>query len=174
MQDETDLEFEENDEEGNEGQLADKLKKLREALKKANEEKQEYLTASQRLKADFVNLTRRTEEERATLILRANEALVEDLLPVLDSLDVALLNAPQGTWRDGLERIFTQLVSVLRTKGLRIIDEIGVEADPRIHESIKIVPSTEEVSSNKVAEVLQKGYMLGDHVIRAAKVAVAE
>lgn len=157
-----------------EGNFQEKIKELRSKLSASEKEKQEYLTGWQRTKADFVNVSRRREEELSALHKFASESLIEELIPVLDSFDSALQSKDTGQWREGFERIHGQLMGVLKARGLELIENISVPMDPRLHEAIQLTPSTAEHPPNTVAEVLQKGYKLHDKVLRAAKVIVTE
>ena len=157
-----------------EGDLKEKLKELKKKLSHSEKEKQEYLTGWQRTKADFVNATRRADEERSHIHKYASESVIEDLIPILDSFDGALASKTEGQWRDGFVRIHSQLISALKNRGLEIIDQNNVPMDPKLHESIQLASNTPEHPPNTVVEVLQKGYKLHDKILRAAKVVVAE
>src|SRR5918994_153362 len=112
--------------------------------------------------------------ERDELVERAHERLVKELLPVLDDLGRALEAAEQheeAALEDGVRLVHRQLVDVLAKEGLNEIETDGV-FDPHVHEALLSQPSDEETGT--VLEVLQKGYRLGDHVLRPARVTIAE
>lgn len=147
----------------------DKLKRLKEELKTAESKAKEYLDGWQRAQADFVNLRRRDEEARAEFIKFANASLVEELIPVLDSFNIAL---SQG--HKDLEPLYGQLLSVLKTSGLEEINPSGEPFRPEEHEALSLVKAGKPEDDNKVLEVLQKGYKFTGRVIRPAKVRVGE
>lgn len=141
--------------------------KLKGKLKEAESKAKEYLDGWQRSQADFANLRRRDEEEKQEFIKYATQGLVEELIPVLDSFNIALSHGNKE-----LEPINKQLLSVLKSRGLEEIDPMGQAFDPREHEAIGMdtVESAEE--DHKITQVLQKGYKLSGKIIRAAKVKI--
>jgi molecular chaperone GrpE len=170
-------EFELEEEEIVEGNTNDRLKKLRQELKACQSEKAEYLTGWQRAKADLVNAERRMQQESTDRLKFANQRLIEDLLPVLDSFAMAFGNkqaweAVDENWRVGVEFIHTQFFKTLSDYGLSLINQMDVELDPMRHESIETVPTNDESKDHHVAEVIQNGYQLQDKVIRPAKVKI--
>lgn len=171
--DEEELEFE-MDEEGRKD-AAGEVKKLKEKLKVANEEKQKYLDAWQRAEADFRNLRKRDAEHLLDSIKNSNRDLISDILPALDSLDIALSqnnNEESNEWKKGLISIRSQILSTLEKHGLKTIDPKGEQFDPNFHEALRRV-ETKDASDQEILEVFQRGYMLHDKVIRTAKVSVA-
>ena len=154
-------------------------KKLRDDLAACQKDNQEYLEGWQRAKADLVNFKRETEESRKKMMQFATEDLIAQLLPVLDSFDMAFRNkqawseAPES-WRRGIEYIYSQFLSVLQNQGIRQIDPLDQPFDPKLHESLEIISVETASDSGKVLDVVQKGYMLYDRLIRAARVKVGE
>jgi len=151
------------------------LKKLREKLRSCEKEKKEYLDGWQRMRADFANVRKDEETRRGEMIKFASEGLVDDLLPVLDSFTMAFSNKEawekvDANWRKGVEYIYAQMYSVLESRGLTSIGEIGEQTDPRLHVAIEEVPATRDEEVGTVSEVIQKGYRLHSKVIRPAKV----
>ena len=151
------------------------LKKLREKLRSCEKEKKEYLDGWQRMRADFANVRKDEETRRGEMIKIASEGLVDDLLPVLDSFTMAFSNKEawekvDANWRKGVEYIYAQMYSVLESRGLTSIGEIGEQTDPRLHVAIEEVPATRDEEVGTVSEVIQKGYRLHSKVIRPAKV----
>ena len=153
------------------------LKKVRDKLKQCIKEKQSNLEGWQRTRADFVNIKKENEKSRIELKKYANEQLILDILPVLDSFDMASANkkaweSVDKNWRDGIMYIQSQLLSTLEQNGVIKIDAINKEFDTNLHNSIEVVKTNKKESYNTVAEVLQNGYMLNGKVIRPAKVKV--
>jgi molecular chaperone GrpE len=137
-------------------------------------ERDEYLDNLQRLKAEFDNYRKRAAREQESLVARAHERLVKDLLPVLDDLTRALEAAEsheEATLEEGVRLVHRQLAQILEKEGLAEIETDGV-FDPHVHEALLSQPS--EAESGSVIEVLQKGYRLGDRVLRPARVIIAE
>ena len=171
MNDEKDeITFSDEAEEENSGVL---LKKLREKLKVAEEKAQEYLTGWQKERAELANARRRDNEAQAEFLKFANEKLIVDILPVLDSFNVALEHA-EGEMKKGVEQIRNQLVGVLEKNGVKEIKALGEMFDPNTAHAITMVPVEETGDDHKVVEVLQTGYSLNGRVIRPAMVKVGE
>lgn len=174
-----DVVVEEEDGEGNTLDPVAKLKQLREKLKKSEAERMEYLAGWQRAKADLINARKRDEEDKKEFVKYANEDLVGEILSVLDSFDMAFVNKESWekvdkNWRNGVEYIYSQLLSVLERFNLKIINPVGQKFDPNHHISIETVSVTDKNQDGMIVEVIQKGYGLGDKVIRAPKVKVGE
>lgn len=157
----------------------DQIKKLREKLKKCVEEKQEYLDGWQRAQADVVNSKKQFEEGRKSIIEYATENIITDILPVLDSFDMAFKDkeawekAPEN-WRLGVEYIYNQLTSTLESHGVRSDTPEGQKFDPQKHDSIELIAVEDKKQDEIILEVNQKGYLLKDRVIRPARVKVGE
>ena len=160
-----------------EGKTSDKLMKIKEDLKVCRKERQEYLDGWQRAKADFLNLKKRSAEEKAGVGSRASEGFILDLLPTLDSFEMAFKNkeswesAPEQ-WRKGIEYIHTQLTNILDTYGVETIDPVGKEFDHNEHHSVDSVDVEDEDQDGIVVEVALKGYKTEESVIRPANVKV--
>lgn len=160
-----------------EDQGAALVKKLRTKLKKCEEEKKEYLDGWQRLKADTVNSKREAEALTERKVSHARTEVIRDLLPALDSFDVAFKGSAwdtvEKTWKTGVEHIHTQILQALETHGIERIDAVGVIFDPSIHEAAekRTVDGSQEGS---VIEVVRSGYKTKDEVIRPAQVIVSE
>jgi molecular chaperone GrpE len=147
----------------------DVLKKLKEKLRAAETKAKENLDGWQRAQADFVNLRRRDEEDKFEFIKFAKLGLIEELIPVLDSFNIAL----SGDHKE-LEPLYNQLFGVLKSSGLEELNPMGETFDPREHEALAMVQTKNKGEDNKVLEVMQKGYKLNSKVIRPAKVRVGE
>ncbi|OGD67741.1 nucleotide exchange factor GrpE [Candidatus Campbellbacteria bacterium RIFCSPLOWO2_02_35_12] len=169
----------ENNEDAEDIISADIIKKLREKLKKCVEEKQEYLDGWQRTKADFINNKKKEEQSRALLLLFAKEDLILDLLTTIDNFDMAFADkkvweSVDENWRIGIERIYSQLLGILENHGLKQFNPLGEEFDPTRHDSLETIAVIEKDDANKVVDVIGKGYVFNDKVIRAAKVKVGQ
>ena len=128
-----------------------------------------------RLAADFDNYRKRTAREHAELTRRANERLLNELLPVLDDLERALEAAAEheeAKLEEGVRLVHRSLLGLVERHGLTEIDTDGA-FDPHVHEALLAQPG-EGAEEGSVLQVLQKGYRLGDKVIRPARVIVAE
>lgn len=125
--------------------------------------------------AEFDNYKKRTGKEKNELYSRAKAETVEEMLPILDNFERALQTHAEGcdeTFVRGIEMIFTQLTGVMTKLGVEEIVAEGMPFDPDLHHAVQQVEDPEQ-ESNTVCEVLQKGYRLGDRVIRHAMVVVA-
>ena len=144
-------------------------------LAQVTRERDEYLDALRRLKAEFDNYRKRAAREQADLISRATERLVNQLLPVLDDLERALGAAERhedAQLVEGVKLVEQSLRNALRKEGLVEIETEGA-FDPHVHEALLTQPS-DDVESGTVLEVVQRGYRVGDKVVRPARVIVAE
>jgi len=138
-------------------------------------ERDELLDRLQRLAADFDNYKKRTARENAALVERATERLVQSLIPILDDLERALGAAAsheEAKLEEGVRLVHRSLADALHKEGLREIETDG-RFDPHVHEALLAQPA-EDRETGDVLEVLQKGYRLGDRVVRPARVIVAE
>ncbi|MEK7793949.1 MAG: nucleotide exchange factor GrpE [Candidatus Hydrogenedentota bacterium] len=127
-----------------------------------------------RTKADFDNYRKRVARDNERLRQTAAESVLRDILPVLDTLELALAHSGAGesSLAEGVAMVLNQLMTALERHGLKIIDPAGAPFDPRLHEAVAHIPHG-EIESDKVAEVFQRGYALGDMVLRPARVAVS-
>ena len=134
-------------------------------------ERDQYLDALRRLKAEFDNSRKRQERERARILEASSEKLVQELLPVLDNLDRALES--EGDIRAGVQATRDQLAEVLANEGLLPVASDGQPFDPNVHEAVMGQPS-EEHEEGTVLQTFQRGYLLNGRAIRPAKVVVAK
>jgi molecular chaperone GrpE len=126
-----------------------------------------------RLAAEFENYRKRVARDQESLVARAHERLVNELLPVLDDLERALEAAEQheeAKLEEGVKLVHRAFAEVLRKEGLEDIPTDG-RFDPHVHEALLSQPS--EAEEGTVIQVLQRGYRLGDRVLRPARVVVA-
>jgi molecular chaperone GrpE len=142
-------------------------------LAEATRQRDEYLDALQRSQAEFANYRKRVARDQASLVARAAERLVKELLPVLDDLERALEAAnehEEAKLEEGVRLVHRSLAAALSKEGLQEIETEGT-FDPHTQEALLSQPSDEEEGA--VIQVLQKGYRLGDRVLRPARVVVA-
>jgi molecular chaperone GrpE len=144
---------------------------LSEELEAARRERDQYLDALQRLKAEFENSRKRQERERVRVLSMASESLVQELLPVLDNLDRAL--EAGGDIREGVQATRDQLADVLGDEGLLPVASDGQPFDPNVHEAVMSQVS-EEHEEGTIIQTFQRGYLLNGKPIRTAKVVVAK
>ncbi len=171
------LEFEFN--EDGEEDFKKTLKKLRADLKACKMEKEEYLTGWQKERADFANYKKQEDDRRTNFSEVMRERILTRFLTVLDSFNMAFANKESWekvdeNWRKGVEYIYAQLNTIFEEYGVKEIGEVGEVFDPNIHQSIDMTQTDKKEDNHKVSEVIQKGYKLGDRVIRAARVNVFE
>lgn len=138
---------------------------------------EEYLDGWQRARAEFANYKKRIEKEQSQTYRTMSGNIIKQFLEVLDDLQLALKNRPQGgegaEWAEGIELIFRKLSTILENEGVILMDAQGKEFDPNFHEAV----TSEENSgfeSGVIIEVLKPGYLVGDRVLRPAVVRVAK
>jgi molecular chaperone GrpE len=151
------------------------VEQLRQQLADEQKKSAEYLDSWQRSRADFLNLKRRTEQERVNLSAEARSKIIIKLLPVVDDFERALQTIPEAfknePWINGITLIEKKLKTLLDQENVTEIPAEDQEFDPRVHEAVQ---KDEDGEGDKeyVTAVYQKGYKLGDKVIRAAVVKV--
>ncbi|MDQ3076165.1 MAG: nucleotide exchange factor GrpE [bacterium] len=171
------VEFEFN--EDGEEDLKKTLKKFRADLKITKKEKEEYLTGWQKERAEFANY-RKQEEDRKTMLSESmRERILSRFLTVMDSFNMAFANKEawekvDPNWRKGVEYIYSQMNTVFEEYGVKPIGKVEDTFDPNIHESIEMMATEDKDQDQKIALVIQKGYKLGDRVLRPARVNVYE
>jgi len=145
-------------------------------IERLRSEAQSHLDDARRLKAEFENYKRRMLREQTAVLERASAALVERLLPVLDSFRLAIVAADR-TKNDreflrGVELVYGELLEVLKKEGLEEIDAEGKPFDPEVHEAVMHVAS--DIPAGHVAEVMRTGYTLKGRVVRPVMVSVSK
>ena len=148
------------------------------AVEELTQERDDYLAALQRERAEFLNFKRRTTEEREAMLGLAAEALIRKVLALADDFDLAVEHRPETgvdqAWVDGIAAIDRKLRALLESEGVSHIEaSAGMPFDPREHEAVANVPGTGR-PGGEIVEELRRGYRLRDRVIRPALVAVAE
>ncbi len=174
-----DISVEPSTEDGDVLPTKDIVKKIREDLQKARADKEEYLTGWQRAKADYVNLQKEMNELRLSSAVITKERMMKGLLPALDSFDMAFANKDawekvDANWRQGIEYIYSQLMTGLSDSSIERINEVGVLFDPTIHQAMETIITEDETQDHKIEKIIQVGYKMGDRVIRPARVNVFE
>ena len=157
--------------------LIAQIEELSNQLVAANRQSDEYLSALQRERAEFLNFKRRTAEERERDFGLANDDLIRKVLAVADDFDRAIDARPEefagNAWAEGITAIDRKLRALLESEGVSPIDAApGRRFDPREHDAIANVPGTGRPEGEIVDEV-RRGYRLRDRVLRPALVAVA-
>ncbi len=179
------LEFEFN--EDGEEDLKKTLKKFRADLKVCRTESREYLTGWQKERAEFLNYKKQEEARKINFSEAMRERILTRFLTVLDSFNMAFANKEtwdkvDENWRKGVEYIYAQMNIIFEEYGVKVIGEMGETFDPNIHQSIEMVETNEKENDHKIAEIVQKGYLLGNdphqggtgRVMRPARVKVYE
>lgn len=169
------VEFEFNDD--GEEDLKKTLKKIRLDLKVAKKEKEEYLTGWQKERADFANYKKSEEDRNASYKENLREHILGNFLSIMDSFNMAFANreawekVDEG-WRKGVEYIYSQMNSIFEEYGVREIGKDGDIFDPTQHESIDTIETDDQGKDHTISKVIQKGYKMGDRVMRPARVNV--
>jgi molecular chaperone GrpE len=143
-------------------------------LAAVTQQRDEYLDALQRLKAEFDNYRKRVARDQQELAARAHERLVKELVPILDDLERALEAVSQhqeAQLEEGVRLVHRSLGDLLAREGLTEVETSG-KFDPHTQEALLSQPSDEDEGS--VIQVLQKGYKLGDRVLRPARVVISQ
>ena len=141
-----------------------KIKEFKEKLKVCQKERQEYLNSWQRERADFQNFKKDEAERMIRTIGYAREQVILNLLPVLDSYNMAFANKEawekvDKNWRVGVEYIHQQILKVLEEYGVSVIEtKIGDAFNPLLHQSIEIVETTDKEKDHTIAVITQTGY----------------
>lgn len=158
----------------NKDECEKEIDKLEELGKKLAEMNDKFL----RLYSDFENFRKRTAKEKIDMMKYASEETIKDLLPIVDDYERAIddLNKQENipeTTKEGLQLVYTKLITFLTQKGVKPIEAKGEKFDENLHEAITQFPATEETQKGFVIEESQKGYTMYDKVIRFSKVVVA-
>jgi len=156
--------------------LSDQLAQLSAELEAAERRATEAEAGWQRARADFANLKRRTEEERAESASMAADRLLIRVLDVADDFDLAVEHVPEDAkdspWVEGISAIDRKLRMLLEAEGISIMEGEGAPFDPHTQQAISY-EDTADVPDGTVTKVIQRGYTIGDRVLRPALVAVA-
>ncbi|MBI5004267.1 nucleotide exchange factor GrpE [Candidatus Kaiserbacteria bacterium] len=173
--DEPELDFEADEEMGDLAGAQTKIKKLRDQLKEAQAKRDEYLDGWQRCKAESVNVRKEAFAAADRAASRAKDSIIEDIIPVLDSFDMAATGEAWAnvdeSWRSGIEQIRNQLLDALSRNGVTRYTKVGDMSDHNLHE---IVQEMEDVAgeSGEIVRILRYGYKTSERILRPAQVIV--
>lgn len=148
----------------------DNVEKLQELGEKLAEANDKYV----RMYSEYENYRKRTNQEKADLILNAGKDMIKAILPVVDDIERALsAMADEENAKEGVQLIYNKLMNILSQKGLKAIEAKGEKFDENLHEAVTQIPAPSEDMKGKVVDVVEKGYFLNNKVLRYAKVVVA-
>lgn len=170
-----DIDFEPEDEMGDISAAQAKLKKLRVELKEVQKKAADNLAGWQREKADSINARKDALKEAQRAAEREKESFVLDLLPVLDSFDMAFaggaFESMNEVWQQGMKHVQNQLLGVLESHGVQRYGKLGDAFDPTVHEAME--ETTELLGDpHTIVRILRHGYKSGERIIRPAQVIV--
>jgi molecular chaperone GrpE len=148
--------------------VADDIAELVDVTTQLAKERDEYLDSLRRLQADFENYKKRMQRQQGDLLERAGEGLASKLLPVLDTIDLAV----QHDAGEGVEKIAAALLDVLTKEGLERIDPVGEAFDPNEHEAVAHEPGEGDGGEPVVSNLMRAGYRWKGRLVRAAMVTV--
>jgi molecular chaperone GrpE len=155
----------------------EKLELIKAAWEASEAKATEYLDGWQRAKAEFANYKKRVLRDREQYNQEAVGKVAKNYLSAIDDLERALKNIPQNeeslAWANGIELIYRKLVTALENDGITPMDVDGKIFDPNLHEAVAKIPSTDH-ESGQIVDVIQTGYMIGDRVLRPARVCIAD
>ncbi len=155
-------------------ETAEETDPVSKALEEANAKAAEYLALAQRVQADFENFRRRNETVRADAYADGRKDTAALMLPVLDNLERALeaaAGSPDEALRNGVDMVLKQMTDVYSKMNVKPINRLGEKFDPNLENAI-LQGTEEDGAPGTVCQVLQKGYMIGDRVLRHAMVKV--
>jgi molecular chaperone GrpE len=157
--------------------VEERINALLEEIERSQQQASEYLDGWQRERAEFANYKNRTAREKEEARAQITSEIIAKYLEILDDLELAIINRPAEdeaeAWVDGIELIHIKLNAILEDEGVEVIIAEGNTFDPNFHEAITY-EEDDDYQDGQVIEVVQKGYKLGDRVLRPAKVRVAK
>ena len=172
---EEEINFEPDEELGDLGAAKAKLRKLKDEFERIRKERQEYLDGWQRCKADSVNARRDAALEAQRIANRNRDALIEDIIPALDSFDMATSSEQWASlddgWRSGMENVQNQLIDALVRHGAKRFGKVGDMFNPTLHEAVQEEHEGAH-ADGEIVRVLRSGYLLGERTLRPAQVIV--
>lgn len=146
---------------------SEKLQELGEKLAEANDK---YV----RMYSEYENYRKRTNMEKADLIINGAKDTIKAILPIVDDMERALQAMADGdNAKEGVQLIYNKMMNILTQKGLKPIEAKGLKFDENLHEAVTQFPAADESQKGTVIDVVEKGYFLNDKVLRYAKVVVA-
>lgn len=173
---ETKVEDEVQDEKAEQEETGDELSVLRRELEEARASAAEYLDGWQRARAELANARKRFQREQEQSYINARADVLAKLLPIADDFERAFETLPDNlsglTWIEGIELVQRKLQSLVEQAGVVPVEAAGQEFDPHLHEAATHEPSATVPAGHVIAE-LQKGYRLGDRILRPSMVRVS-
>jgi len=159
-------------------ELEEEIKLLRKELESYKKVEGDYVDRIKRLQADYDNYRKRNLKEHLEHIERANKDLIEKLLPIIDNFEMAIkagkeLEKEDDEFLKGVEMIYSNLIELLKKENVKVIDPIGEEFNPEVCEAAA-TEAVENVDEGNILEVIKKGYMIDDFLIRPAVVKVCK
>jgi len=159
-------------------ELEEEIKLLRKELESYKKVEGDYIDRIKRLQADYDNYRKRNLKEHLEHIERANKDLIEKLLPIIDNFEMAIeagkkLKKEDDEFLKGVEMIYSKLIELLKKENVKVIDPIGEEFNPEVCEAAA-TEAVEGVDEGNILEVIKKGYMINDYLIRPAVVKVCK
>jgi len=159
-------------------ELLEEVELLRKELDSYKKIEEDYIDRIKRLQADYDNYRKRTLKEHLEHIKRANKNLVEKLLPVIDNFEVAIesgnrLNKEEDEFFKGVKMIYDNLMEVLKKENVKVISPEGEEFNPETCEAA-VTDDVKNIKDGHIIEVMRKGYMIGDFLLRPAVVKVCK
>ena len=148
-------------------------KRLKELNENLSQEKDKYL----RLFAEFENFKKRTAKERIELFKTAGQDIISSILPILDDFDRAIVQIPSEEKKnfEGFVLINNKLIDILKSSGLKATEtKLGDTFNAEIHDAITLIPIEDASQKGKIIDITEKGYQLGDKIIRFPKVVVGQ
>lgn len=147
--------------------------KKKEKKDKKDTKIEELTDRLQRTMAEFDNFRKRTEKEKASMYVIGAKEIIEKMLPVVDNFERGLANAPEGdAFAEGIQMIYKQLMTTFDEMGVKVIETVGQQFDPNLHNAVMHVDDPEQ-EDNVIVEEFQKGYTYKDFVVRHSMVKVA-
>ena len=159
----------EKDKKKNKNKTDESAEKLQEMGEKLAEMNDKYV----RSVAEFENYRKRTNLEKADLILNGGKDVIKAILPIIDDMERALQAMTDENSKEGVTMIYNKLMQTLQQKGLKPMESKGEKFDENLHEAVTQVPAPTEEQKGTVLDVVEKGYYLNDKVLRYAKVVYA-
>lgn len=159
-------------------ELANEIEVLRAELEECKKVEDDYIDRIKRLQADYDNYRKRTIKEHLEHLKRANKDLISKILPIIDNFEMALEAAremdskEEGLYK-GVKMIYDNLMDLLKKENVTVIEPVGKEFDPQVCEAA-VTEAVDDIEEGKVLEILRKGYMIDDFVIRPAVVKVCK
>jgi len=159
-------------------ELEEEIELLRKELESYKKIEEDYIDRIKRLQADYDNYRKRTLKEHLEHIKRANKDLIEKLLPIIDNFEMAIeagkkLKKEDDEFLKGVKMIYAKLIELLEKENVKVIDPKGEEFNPEVCEAVA-TEAVEDVDEGNILEVIKKGYMIDDFLIRPAVVKVCK